>query len=87
MGAKHFGFLSGGLSSPTSWFLLFRTKGQAEQTISEIFTRGLTIYRPGLITERRNDERTLEKVLSKIPLMVKITASDLALAMVNNSVK
>ena len=75
--AKHFGFLSGGLASPTSWFLLFKTKGRAENAINNLNQRGLTIYRPGLLTNRRNDERTLEKILAVIPFMVKISSRDM----------
>ena len=84
--AKHFGLLTGGLSDPKSSFLLFKTKGRVEAAISDIIKDGLTIYRPGLLTNRRNDERLGEKILSYIPFITKIESRDLGAAMVERAV-
>ena len=35
--AKHYGLLSGGLASPNSPFLLFKTKGRVEAAIAGVF--------------------------------------------------
>ena len=41
----------------------------------------LTIYQPGLLSNRRNDERAVEKFASCIPFLKKVEASVLGEAM------
>lgn len=84
--AKQFGLLTGGMSDPNSAFLLFRTKGRVEAAIQDIFKSGLTIYRPALLTNRRNDERLGEKILSYVPFIPKIDSKDLGAAIVERTV-
>ena len=84
---KHYGLLSGGLASPNSPFLLFKTKGRVEAAITEVFQNGLTIYRPALLTNRRNDERFVEKMCSYIPFIPKIESRDMGAAMVERAVQ
>ncbi len=68
-------------------FLIFRTKGRAEQAITTVFLNALTIYRPGLLDNRRNDERLGEKILSYIPFITKIESRDMGATMVERAVQ
>jgi oxidoreductase len=82
----HFSVVSSGGADPKSWFLYMKTKGRADE---ECLRRNITsknIFRPGLIMDRDNDDRTGEKILSWVPFIPKITSTDLARAIYNNSV-
>ena len=73
------------MADPKSFFLLFRTKGEVERDISVLIQKGLTIYRPGLLDNRRNDDRLGEKILSYIPFITKIESRDMGAAMVEGA--
>ncbi len=86
LGAKHYGLLSSTGSDPNSWFLYMKTKGRAERDIIAANQKGLTIYRPGLLSNRRNDERIGEKIADCIPFITKIEARDMGAAMIEGAV-
>jgi hypothetical protein len=51
-----------------SWFLLPKTKGQVEEAIRVLGYPNYTIHRPGMLFNRENDKRLIEKILSWMPL-------------------
>ncbi len=63
-----------------------KTKGRAERDIIAANQKGLTIYRPGLLSNRRNDERIGEKIADCIPFITKIEARDMGAAMIEGAV-
>ena len=65
--------------------LYTRTKGKAENEITAVCEKGLTIYRPGLLQNRRNDERFMEKVGDWVPFIPKIQAVDMGAAMIEGA--
>lgn len=76
----HYSLVSAGGANPNSWFFYFKTKGQAEEGLREIKLPHLSIFRPGLLVDRRNEDRTGEKLLSYIPLIQKIQVREVARA-------
>ena len=77
----HYSFLSGMSSSSKSWFLLMRSKGEAEDSLKAIKLPHLSIFKPGLLVDRRNDDRIGEKIFGWVPFVPKITTKDVAIAM------
>eukprot|EP01017_Pseudomicrothorax_dubius_P018238 TRINITY_DN2024_c0_g3_i2.p2 TRINITY_DN2024_c0_g3~~TRINITY_DN2024_c0_g3_i2.p2 ORF type:complete len:100 (-),score=40.12 TRINITY_DN2024_c0_g3_i2:141-440(-) len=59
-------------------FLYFRTKGQIEETLKKLNYPVLSIFRPGAILNRDNDDRFGEKILKYVPFLDKIEGRDLA---------
>jgi oxidoreductase len=51
-----------------SWFLYPRTKGEAEEGLKLKGLNLLSIFKPGLLRNRR-DARTLEKIFGVIPFV------------------
>lgn len=64
-------------SNPNSWFLYPRTKGQVELELAQKQLNLLTIFKPGLLRQRK-DARTIEKILGKLPFVPGITARETA---------
>ena len=64
-----------------------RTKGRVEEEISKLTLTSLAIFRPGLLIGREHDSRLGEVILSKIPLIPKISSSNAGRAMLEHSVK
>ena len=60
LNAKHYGLLTSQGADASSMLLYTRTKGLAERDITAVNQRGLMIYRPGLLLNRRNDNRFME---------------------------
>lgn len=87
LGAKHYGLLSSQGADANSMLLYTRTKGQVERDVVAANQRGLIIYRPGLLLNRRNDERFGEKIGSWIPFLPKIEARDMGAAMIEGAVQ
>jgi len=54
----HYLLVSSMGSNPTSWFLYPKTKGEAEDELKQKKLNLLTIFRPGLLKNRR-DARTV----------------------------
>ena len=86
LGVKHYGLLTSTGGNVNSMFLYMRTKGRVEVACKEIGLRQLTIYRPGLLLNRRNDNRIGEKIGSWVPFITKIESADMGKAMVEHAV-
>ena len=86
MKAKHYGLLSSTGGNPDSWLLYLKTKGRVERDMAGLFQQGLTIYKPGLLENRRNDTRFGETIGSWIPFIQKIEARDMGAAMVERAI-
>ena len=56
-------------ANATSIFFYMQVKGEVERDVKAVGLPQLTIYQPGLITERRNDFRFGEKVASFVPFI------------------
>lgn len=84
---KHYGLLSSTGADATSMFLYMKTKGRVEQALKDLKLSQLSIYRPGLLLNRRNDSRVGEKIGSWIPFITKIESADMGKAMVEHAVK
>ena len=63
-----------------------KTKGRVERDVAAFNPRGLTIYKPGLLSNRRNDERLGEKIADCLPFITKIEARDMGAAMIEGAV-
>jgi len=66
------------MANPSSWSLYLRVKGEAEEALKELKLPHLSIFQPGLLLNRRNDYRFVEKFLSIVPFIPKIEAKDVA---------
>lgn len=64
-------------SDPKSWFLYPRTKGEAEEQVKSKKINLLSIFRPGLLRNRR-EARTVEKLFGLIPFAPGIEAKHCA---------
>jgi oxidoreductase len=80
-----FSLISSGGADPKSWFLYMRTKGQADEDVMKKNIKQISIFRPGLIKNRDNDQRFGEKIAKFIPFIPKIDVTDLALAQFNEA--
>ena len=87
IGVHHYGLLTSQGASASSWFLYMRTKGEVERDILKVGIPHLTIYKPGLLLNRDNDERIGEKIFSHVPLITKIESSDVGLCMLDQAIK
>lgn len=61
-------------------FLYCKTKGEIEETLKKMEFENLSIFHPGLLLNRDNDQRLGEKILKYFPIP-KIEAKDMAKAM------
>ena len=86
-GAHYYGLLSSTGAKASSWFLYMRTKGEVERDIAKLGYPHLAIHRPGLLTNRDNDERIGEKIFSKVPFITKIDSPDMGLAMLDHAIQ
>jgi len=59
-----------------------RVKGEVERDIGVLNFPLYSIFRPGLLMNRDNDDRFIEKVAKYIPFIEKIESVDLAKAMI-----
>ena len=80
----HFSHCSAMGADKSSWFLYNRVKGEAEEEEMKKNIKYISIFRPGGIVERDNDDRFLEKIMKFIPFLPRISAKDLACAMFND---
>uniref|UniRef100_A0A0B7A4T7 Protein HTATIP2 n=1 Tax=Arion vulgaris TaxID=1028688 RepID=A0A0B7A4T7_9EUPU len=95
-GCDHFSIVSTMGSNKDSYFLYPKIKGEVEDNLSKMNFDRLSIYRPGfLITDHREEKRTLEKIVKVLmtpiiyfgPTLMSIPVETVAKAMVNNVVK
>ena len=73
----HFGLLTSTSADATSMFFYMQVKGEVERDVKALDLAQLTIYQPGCIENRRNDNRFGETIVSFIPFIKKIQARDL----------
>ena len=72
-------------ANPKSWFFYLQVKGECEQELLKSEMENISILRPGAITNRDNDKRFGEKILSWIPFISKISSSELAQRALNDA--
>ena len=70
----HFCHLSAEAANSNSYLYFLRNKARTEELLSGLGLPQLTICKPGLIENRRNDKRLTETILSWVPFMRKIDA-------------
>jgi len=80
-GIPHYCLLSSVGADKKSIFLYSRTKGEAEEGLTNLKLPYLSIFRPGAILSRVNDDRFGEKILKYLPFMPKIEIKELAKAL------
>jgi len=76
----YFGVVSSSGAKANSWFLYLSTKGKMEASVSELSIGNISLFRPGLITQRRNDKRMGESLAGILPIS-KVSAAQVGLAM------
>ena len=77
----HFSNCSAGNADRNSCFLYSRVKGEAEDECLSKNVNYISILRPGLIVDRDNDSRCLEKMAACFCCCWKITSKEIALGM------
>ena len=77
----HYSLVSSIGANPKSWFLYPKTKGQVEEALKSLKLPQLSILQPGILLNRRNDDRFGEKIASYIPFAPKIESRDVARAL------
>uniref|UniRef100_A0A7S3IM98 Uncharacterized protein n=1 Tax=Strombidium inclinatum TaxID=197538 RepID=A0A7S3IM98_9SPIT len=83
---KYYGLLSSTGASASSMFLYMRTKGEVERDVKALDLLHLSIFQPGLLTNRDNDHRIGEAILSWFPI-TKIEAKDCGKGMIENAIR
>ena len=78
---SHYSNCSSKGTDKDSCFLYYRVKGEAEEECLKKNVNYISILRPGLIMNRDNDDRIVEKVATYIPFLPKITSKNIAMAM------
>ena len=78
---NHFANCSAGNADRNSCFLYSRVKGEAEDDCLAKNVNYITILKPGLITDRDNDSRCIEKLFSCCCCCWSITSKEIALAL------
>eukprot|EP00347_Sterkiella_histriomuscorum_P019926 403339774 len=87
VGAIHYGLLTTVGADAKSWFMYTRLKGQAEVDVIALNFSHCSIYQPGLLVNRDNDYRLIEKVCNYIPFMPKIQSADLGRVMLEQAIQ
>ena len=78
---SHFSNCSAGNANRNSCFLYSRVKGEAEDECLAQRVNYVSILRPGIIADRDNDSRCMEKLAACICCCWRITSKEIALAM------
>ena len=78
---SHFSNCSAGNANRNSCFLYSRVKGEAEDECLAQRVNYISILRPGIIADRDNDSRCMEKLAACICCCWRITSKEIALAM------
>ncbi len=77
----HYSLVSTGAANPNSWYVYLKIKGQTEEALKNLKLPHLSIFQPGLLLNRQNDERCVEKILAYIPLLPKTEANHVGQAL------
>ena len=64
-----------------------KTKGQVEEAIKGLDLNQMTIFKPGVLTQRDNDFRCGEWFIGKIPFIPKMNAEGLGLVMLKHAIE
>ena len=78
---SHFSNCSAGNADKNSCFLYSRVKGEAEDACLSKNVNYISIFRPGVIADRDNDSRCLEKIAACFCCCWRITSKEIALGM------
>ena len=78
---NHFSHCSAIGANKNSWFLYNRIKGEAEEEEKKKNINYISIFKPGQLLNRRNDDRFIESVMKYVPFFPKIECKDLAFGM------
>ena len=78
---SHFSNCSAGNADRNSCFLYSRVKGEAEDECLSQNVNYVSILRPGVIADRDNDSRCMEKIAACFCCCWRITSKEIALAM------
>ena len=78
---SHFSNCSAGNADKNSCFLYSRVKGEAEDECLSQKVKYVSILRPGIISDRDNDSRCLEKIASCLCCCWRVSSKEIALAM------
>lgn len=87
MNVPYYGLLSSMGANSNSMLLYMRTKGRCQEACVQVGVKNLTIFQPGLLLNRRNDERIGEKIGSWVPFISKIEARDMGRAMLEHAIR
>ena len=78
----HFSFCSSNKADKNSYFLLWKVKGETEEELKKRkLVKKISVFHPGILLDRDNDERFGEGLAKWIPFMSKISVKDVAKAM------
>lgn len=81
----HYSLVSSASACANSMFYYLEVKGKAEDALKirhkEKKIGSLSIFQPGMITDRDNDKRIGEKILSWIPFISKIKSAEIGIGM------
>eukprot|EP00033_Pygsuia_biforma_P001053 GCRY01001199.1.p1 GENE.GCRY01001199.1~~GCRY01001199.1.p1 ORF type:complete len:279 (-),score=29.68 GCRY01001199.1:164-1000(-) len=91
----HFGLLTAANAKKNSWFLYPKTKGLAEEMVTNLHFPSLSIFRPALIDVDRVESRFSEKILisvnhilpSFISRTISVSADSIARALARDFIK
>ena len=76
---QHFSFCSSNKDDKNSLFLLWRIKGETEEELKKRkIIKKISVFHPGILLDRDNDERFGEGLAKWIPFVSKISTKDVA---------
>ena len=79
---QHFSFCSSNKADKNSFFLLWRIKGETEEELKKRkIIKKISVFHPGILLDRDNDERFGEGLAKWIPFINKISTKDVAKSM------
>ena len=78
----HFSFCSSNKADKNSYFLLWKVKGETEEELKKRkIIKKISVFHPGILLDRDNDERFGEGISKWIPFISKISVKDVAKSM------
>ena len=78
----HFSFCSSNKADKNSYFLLWKVKGETEEELKKRkIIKKISVFHPGILLDRDNDERFGEGIMKWIPFISKISVKDVAKSM------
>ena len=78
----HFSFCSSNKADKNSYFLLWKVKGETEEELKKRkIIKKISVFHPGILLDRDNDERFGEGIAKWIPFISKISVKDVAKSM------